>query len=262
VDATWVRDLLTVVLGVLTGFLSGTFGVGGAVISTPGIRALGAPAIIAIGTTLPSILPSAVSGTLRYRRENLIVWRAVAWTVPMGIVAAVMGALLSEVVPGDGHLLQLATAGLLGFSAWRMSQAPRSSIPGTGSAAESPAEGSGGRFAVVGILAGLLSGLLGIGGGVVMVPGFTQLTHMPVKRAIATSLVCVGLFSIPGMVTHAFLGNIDWRFALLLAVGVVPGARLGAAATIASDDRRVRLVVAGFLAVTSVVYAVGEIIAL
>lgn len=258
-DPSLLRDALTILLGFGAGFLSGTFGVGGAVISTPGIRALGAPALIAIGTTLPSILPSSISGTLRYRPEGLIVWPAVAWTVPIGIVAAVVGALLSEVVPGEGHLLQVATAGLLGVSAWRMSKAPRTEVDGPTGPAE---DDRGWRYASVGTVAGLLSGLLGIGGGVVIVPGFTQLTGMAVKRAIATSLVCVGLFSIPGMITHALLGNIDWRFALLLTLGVVPGARLGAAATIAADDRRVRLVVAAFLAVTAVIYALGEILAL
>jgi uncharacterized membrane protein YfcA len=261
VEPSLLRDVLTVMLGFVTGFLSGTFGVGGAVISTPGIRALGAPALVAIGTTLPSILPSAVAGSLRYGREHLILWRAVAWTVPAGLVAAVLGALSSERVPGDGHLLQLATAGLLGVSAWRMSRGPRAAGVDRieASAAETTAPV---LYAAVGAAAGMLSGLLGIGGGVVMVPGFTQLTGMTVKRAIATSLVCVGLFSIPGTITHALLGNIDWRFALLLTVGVVPGARMGAAATIASDDRRVRRIVAGFLALTAVVYAAGELIAL
>jgi hypothetical protein len=261
VDPSLLRDALTVALGFATGFLSGTFGVGGAVISTPGIRALGAPALVAIGTTLPSILPSSISGTLRYRREDLISWRAVAWTVPTGLVAAVLGALLSRVVPGEGHLLQLATAALLGVSAWRMSRGPRSEGDGADGTGSGPGAAPW-RFAAVGTVAGLLSGLLGIGGGVVMVPGFIQLTGLTVKRAIATSLVCVGLFSIPGTITHSLLGNIDWRFALLLTVGVVPGARFGAATTIAAEDRRVRLVVAGFLAVTAVIYAAGELVAL
>lgn len=280
-----LRDVLTAVSGVATGVLSGLFGVGGAVISTPAIRALGASAAVAVGTTLPSIIPGAASGTARYRREGLVDRRAVIATAPTGVVMAIVGALLADVVPGDGHLLMLLTAALLGFSAYRMArQVPAAAAAPAGSGepreplAESDAEVaepppgppsppsepgvSTIRFAAVGGLAGLLSGLLGIGGGVVMVPGFTQWAGMPVKRAIGTSLACVALFAVPGTITHAVLGNIDWRFALILAVGVIPGARLGAGLTIAADDRRLRIIVAAFLGLTAVLYGAGELAAL
>jgi uncharacterized membrane protein YfcA len=267
-----LRDVLTLLLGVATGVLSGAFGVGGAVVSTPGIRLLGADALIAIGTTLPSILPSAASGTARYAREQLVVWRAVVLTAPVGIAASVGGSLLSRVVPGDGHLLQVATALLLGLTAWRMGRGARVqptvpvSPPAEPVAADpdaATAEHLGaGAYAAVGLVAGLLSGLLGIGGGVVMVPGFNQIARMPLKQSIATSLVCVGLFAVPGTITHAAIDNIDWRFALILAVGVVPGARLGASAAIRATDHRLRVAVAGFLGVIAVVYAGGEFAAL
>lgn len=277
-----LRDGLTVLTGVATGALSGLFGVGGAVISTPAIRALGASALVAVGTTLPSIIPGAASGTARYVREHLIDWRAVAWTAPLGAIAAVAGSLLSRVVPGEGHLLMLLTAGLLGFSALRMYSGGRAAaetdgralepahpapesdaevlpaaVAGAASAAVAPA-----RFVAVGVVAGLLSGLLGVGGGIVMVPGFTQIARVPIKEAIATSLACVALFAVPGTVTHALLGNIDWRFALLLAVGVIPGARVGAGLTVRADDRRLRTVVAAFLGLTALLYAGGELVAL
>ena len=62
---------LTVAVGVISGVLSGMFGIGGAVVTTPAIRVLGATTFQAIGSTLPSILPSSISGSLRYRREQL-----------------------------------------------------------------------------------------------------------------------------------------------------------------------------------------------
>lgn len=120
-----LRDALTVALGVAAGVMSGVFGVGGAVVSTPGIRVLGASAVEAVGTTLPSIVPGAASGVLRYRREDLIDGRAVAATAPAGMAAAVAGAVLTRVVPGEGHALMLATAGLLAVSAMRTVAAPR-----------------------------------------------------------------------------------------------------------------------------------------
>jgi uncharacterized membrane protein YfcA len=246
------------VIGVATGVLSAAFGVGGAVISTPAIRLLGASALVAVGTTLPSILPSAATGTRRYSRAGLIQWRVVAWATPAGFVAAVGGSLLSEVVPGDGHWLMIFTAALLGFTSVRMAR-PRDLAA---RAEDEPARDRPTVLAAVGALAGLMSGLLGIGGGTVMVPGFTELAGLPVKTAIATSLACVGIFAVPSTVTHALLGDIDWRFALLLTLGVVPGARLGAALAIRATDRRMRVAVAAFLGFVAVLYAAGEIAAL
>ncbi|MBV9953430.1 MAG: sulfite exporter TauE/SafE family protein [Acidimicrobiia bacterium] len=265
-----LRDVLTLLAGVATGTMSGLFGVGGAVISTPAIRALGASATIAVGTTLPSIIPGAASGTARYVREQLIDFRIVTWTAPAGVVAAVVGSRLSKAVPGNGHVLMLMTAALLGFSAWRTYATGGRDEAGAESDSEAAdlalpvrdAGASNGRYLAIGTAAGLLSGLLGVGGGIVMVPAFTQLARVPLKTAIATSLACVAIFAIPGTITHAIQGDIDWRFALLLAVGVIPGARLGAALTVRADSQRLRVVVALFLGGTAILYAVGELLAL
>ncbi|TML93028.1 MAG: sulfite exporter TauE/SafE family protein [Actinobacteria bacterium] len=285
-----LRDALTLGVGLLTGVLSAAFGVGGAVLSTPGIRLLGASAFVAVGTTLPSILPSAISGTVRYARDDLIDWHVVQWTAPVGVVSAVLGSLASHAVPGNGHWLMVMTAFFLGLTAWRVR--PRAAVEPTasgqtddgrtragardradGDAAAADAVGpqlapgitygaaSPFACAAVGGAAGGLSGLLGVGGGIVMVPGFTEVLGMPIKRAIATSLACVGVFAVPGTITHAALGDIDWRFALLLAVAVVPGARLGAVIAIRADDRRLQSAVALFLGALAIGYGTAEIIA-
>ena len=289
-DAGPLRDLLTACAGVFTGALSGAFGVGGAVISTPAIRALGVPASLAVGTTLPSILPSAVAGALRYRREGLIDRQAVLLTVPVGLVAAVAGAVVSEVVPGEGHLLMLLTSVLLAVTSIRMARhepapagshgPPRVGGPSDGEAEAGPmvpvpaetgdpapaaphhGRGRAPAFAAVGAAAGLLSGLLGVGGGIVMVPGFTQVAGLSIKSAIATSLVCVAALALPGTVTHAVLGNIDWRAAAFLTLTVIPGSRLGVAATLKASDRALRTAVAGLLGVVAVLYAGGELASL
>jgi uncharacterized protein len=341
-EAGLVRDALTLLLGFATGVLSALFGIGGAIVSNPGLRALGAPPLVAVGTTLPSILPGAISGTLRYRREGLIDWHLVTPAAAAGLLAVVGGSLLSHVVPGDGHLLLLLIALLLAFTAWRTAVTPPAPTGGEEAAAraggvaggdgraadgdrgveggaggvdkrEHPVSGSatlplrgasqpevgfpradqpgaggtdppaaGGpdpppprtdpppparphpprrlrwRAAGIGVVAGLLSGLLGIGGGVVMVPAFTELLALRLKSAIATSLVCVGIFGVPATITHAFLGDIDWRLATLLTIGVIPGARVGASLTIRTAERRLRLAVGVFLALVALVYFVTE----
>jgi uncharacterized membrane protein YfcA len=114
-------------------------------------------------------------------------------------------------------------------------------------------------LAVVGVAAGMLSGLLGVGGGTILLPAFLQLLRMPTKEAVATSLACVGILALPSTITHAILGTIDWRFAVLLAAGVIPGARLGAALAIRAEARRLRLAVAAVLGVLAVVYGISEL---
>jgi uncharacterized membrane protein YfcA len=257
-----LRDALTVLAGVLTGALSAGFGVGGAVVSTPAIRLLGASAAVAIGTTLPSILPSAATGTAHYWRAGFIEWRMVAWTAPAGVAAAVGGAALSKVIPGEGHWLMVLTAVLLGFTAWRMARSEDEPPAPDEHSPPHHVDAPPLMLAGIGAVAGLLSGLLGVGGGIVMVPAFTELARSPVKVSIATSLACVGIFAVPGTITHGLYGDIDWRFAAWLAVGVVPGARLGARAAIRASDRRLRLTVAAFLGVIAVIYAAGELISL
>ncbi len=274
-DVGPLRDLVTGLLGVATGVLSGLFGVGGGVISQPGMRLLGMEPLLVIGTARPVISPGATSGARRYVREGLVRWEAVWATVPAGLLAAVLGGIAAEHVPGDGHLLQLATAGLLGLSAYRMANvpilrdeplaetdAPEAPVAPRGLRSRLPAQELLGRYITIGIVAGLLSGLLGIGGGVIMVPAFVQLARLDVKSAIATSLVCVGAFAVPGTITHVVLDHVEWRVVAALIVGVIPGARLGAALTIRANDRRLRVFVASFLGLTAVIYAAGELVAL
>ncbi|MEI8001530.1 MAG: sulfite exporter TauE/SafE family protein [Actinomycetes bacterium] len=265
--------VLALLVGVATGVLSGMFGVGGAMVSTPGIRALGATPLQAVGSTLPSVVPSSISGTIRYARAGLIRWDVFWWVAPTGIVASVGGALLTTVIPGNGHPLMLATAALVGFTAIRLGRPVRTvEVNLDPTAAGASASASAGaapaprtevwRLLVVGLAAGALSGLLGIGGGLLLVPVFVGTVRLPLKVALGTSLACVGVLAIPGTITHALLGHIDWSFAIPLAIGVVPGAQLGAMLAIRASDRALRISVAVVLGTIAVVYFAGELRAL
>lgn len=274
------QTILTLAAGFATGVLSGMFGVGGAVLSNPAIRALGATPLESVGSTLPSIIPSAISGSLRYRRERLIIGRVALWTSAVGLVASVGGALLAGTVPGNGHVLLVLIAGLLAFTAYRLARVPRPSPAPV--AARFPVEADlevssaseeersspwdrrteTWRLAAIGLAAGGLSGLLGIGGGVLMVPAFTGWVRLTIKEAVATSLVCVGVLAVPGTITHAVLGNVDWAFAIPLAIAVIPGAQLGAHLAIRASARSLRLAVAIVLGLIAVAYATGEILVL
>lgn len=79
----------------------------------------------------------------------------------------------------------------------------------------------------IGVTAGFLSGLFGVGGGVLIVPALMLLLGMPQKLASGTSLVAVAPLSIGGMLAYAAAGHIDWVAALVIAAGAVAGGAIG-----------------------------------
>ena len=160
----------------------------------------------------------------------------------------------------------IATAGLVGLTAYRTAKQPLVSAPVVAvdhrpDPAPAPIHGWW-RYAVIGSAAGALSGLLGVGGGILMIPAFQGWLRMGLKETIATSLACVGLLAIPGTITHTLKHHIDWTFALPLCVGVVPGAQIGAHLAIKAADRSLRRTIGIVLGTVAVVYAAAELVAL
>lgn len=288
--------LLTLVVGFAAGVLSALLGVGGAVVTTPAVRLLGATPIEAVGSTVPAILPGAISGTLRYAREGLVDWRAALGLAVPGALTALIGALVSGLV--DATWLMLATAGLM---LWSGITVVRSGQPGAGHngagrdgagpvpsdddpidellsgfessetdlafVEEGDASAGAPRRSLallvpLGAASGFVAGLLGVGGGIVMVPMLTGPLRIPMRSAVASSLVAVAIFSVPALAGHVALGHVDWAFAIPLAVGVVPGARVGARITIGASDRSVRRWFGILVVVLAVVYGVAEASAL
>ena len=240
-------------IGLAAGVLSGLFGVGGGIVMTPGVQVLlGAPPIVALATPLPAIFPTALAGAFTYRRGGEVDMRVAAWLAGPGLVGAAAGALLTEWV--NTSLLLLATASLLAWQAVRILGEARRPTE------QRDSEASAALLAVAGAGAGLVSGLLGVGGGIVIVPFLAGWLGMPLKRALGTSLLAIVALVVPGTIVHAALGNIDPGIFAALTVGAVPGARLGAGVALGARERTLRLAVAGFLLVTAVAYAAAQLV--
>jgi uncharacterized membrane protein YfcA len=253
--APLVVVLAAVGVGVVSGVLAGMLGVGGAVVSTPAVRVLGATPIEAVGTTVPAILPGAVVGVWRYHRAGMVDWRVGLWCGAAGSLAAVAGALVAESL-AEPRWLMVATAALMALSGWSVARGGRRSRPDEEQAAAVPVAG---WLVVVGAVAGFVAGLLGVGGGIVLLPAFTSLLGLSVRRAVPASLVAVAILSVPALTTHAINGNIDWALAAPLMVGVLPGARLGSRFTLAASERTVRLAFGVVIGILAVVYGLTEL---
>jgi uncharacterized membrane protein YfcA len=247
-----VRAILGILSGFASGLIAGAFGVGGAILTTPAAQVLlDAPPIVAVGTPLPVIFPTTVSGSVAYQRAGQIDWRAVRWLAPPGLAFAAVGALTTRAV--NPHALLLATAVLIAWQAIRVGRGSDRRL-----ASKPRSEPNGWALAATGSVAGFASGLLGIGGGVVMVPVMHGMLGMPLKRTLGTSLVAIAFMVVPGTIVHAALGHIDWEIALWLTIGVIPGAVVGSRWTIRAEERTLRLAVGGFLIAVAAAYGVLE----
>jgi uncharacterized membrane protein YfcA len=249
-----VHTVVAALIGFASGLASGAFGIGGALLTTPGIRwALDAPPLIAVGTTLPVIVPTAITGAWAYTRGGFVDRRFAATAAIAGGAFAVLGALATTLIPGE--ILLVCTAATILFLSLRM-------LPAGGVLDTPRFRPSLPLFAVVGATSGLMAGLLGVGGGVILVPVLTVVLRFPLKTALGTSLAVVAAQAVPGTIVHALLGHIDWRIAAGLAIGVIPGARIGSKWAIAASDKRLRLVVAVAMGALALVFGATELRAL
>jgi uncharacterized membrane protein YfcA len=248
-------------IGLVSGMLSGAFGIGGGIITTPAIRLLlGAPALIAVGTPLPVIVPGALTGAVSYTRAGLADVRSGLLMAAAGVPLTVFGAWLASRL--GGTVVLLGTAVLIIWAAADMlvqAASKRDGASAPGDDGDQAARPRGVVLAGIGALTGLYSGFLGLGGGFVIVPLLTRWLRFPIKRALGTSLVTVTILAVPGTITHALLGNIDWSIALGLVVGVVPGALIGARFSIGAQDRHIRVAFAVMLIIVALWLGVSEI---
>ena len=111
----------------------------------------------------------------------------------------------------------------------------------------------------IGLVTGVASGYVGLGGGFLMVPLMLAWLNIPMKLASGTSLLAIMLLAIPGAITQGVLGNIDYLAGIATAVGTIPGAYLGARLVSRVPERTLRLVFAVFLAVGAVLLVVKEL---
>lgn len=268
---------LTILIGFSGAVLAGMFGIGGAGLTTLALRVvLGAPAAIALGTPLPVVIPTALVGSLTYYRNGLLDLRLAGWCSLGGVAGSVGGAMLTKVL--DLRYLMLLTGAIVLYLAGMMIYRgvtghvqPDVAVeddtvlsPADGGA-ETPAAGGATRqsallYVAVGLAGGFFSGLLGIGGGIVMVPAFLYVLRVPIKRAFGTSLAVITIIAIPGTIVHSVLGHISWSLFLYLIIGVIPGAYLGAKLAIKAREPFLYMGFGIMVAVFGVTFIVNEII--
>lgn len=284
--------LAAIACGLIIGVFSGMLGIGGGTVMVPLLRlGFGLPAICSTATSLFTIIPTSITGFVTHIRNRTCVPK-------LGVVAGIAGAFVSPLGvllanASPAWLVMLVMALIMGYSAWKMFRKAFAAPQGVGTIANikkalaersqraglSPAEKKAARAAhlvemdallpklsgidllkgaLFGLIAGLASGYVGVGGGFIMVPLFISFLGISMKQASGTSLIAILILAIPGTITQGMLGNIDYGIGLAMACGSIPGAFLGATLVNYIPERRLRFVFGGFLVLGAILLAANE----
>jgi len=229
-------SLLGLGLGAVVGLILALAGAGGGILAVPllvfgmhlSIMQAAPVGLIAVGA-------SSAFGAVLGLREGLVRYRAAAVIGITGMVLAPLGVRLARLIPNAP--LMVAFSFVLAWVAWRMfnqSRRANTGQPESGHAQVqlpcvlNPSEGRliwtmpcAWALAGTGAVSGILSGLLGVGGGFVIVPSLNRYTNLAMRSIFATSLAVIALVSVGGIAAAAWQGSIVWDIAAPFAIGAI-----------------------------------------
>ncbi len=246
--------LLLLALGGSIGFLSGLFGVGGGFLLTPLLIMMGVPAPVAVGSGANQVLGASVSGMLAHWRRGTVDVRMGVILLIGGLIGSTAGVYLFawlrslgqvELAINLSYVLLLGVIGALmliesarALLKRRAPMTPRHKLHSHGLLHRLPFKMRFPRSrlyisvippALVGVMVGVLSAVMGVGGGFIMVPAMIYLLQMPAEVVVGTSLFQIVFVTANVTFMQATTNqSVDVMLSLLLLVGGVLGAQWGA----------------------------------
>ena len=250
-----VNILLIVLLGMLVGGLSGLFGVGGGFLMTPLLIFLGIPPAVAVGTEAPHVLASSVSGVIAHWRRKNVDFKMGFFLMIGGVVGSTVGVNLFKILRIFGQIdiviqmLFLIFLGFIGFSmAFESAKTTITKYRTTSSIRTKLHQHSwihGLPFKlrfhrsklyisaippiIIGFFVGVLSAMMGVGGGFIIIPAMVYLLGMSTNVVVGTSLFQIIFVTANSTFFQSYLNQtVDIVLASLMIVGGVIGAQIGA----------------------------------
>jgi uncharacterized membrane protein YfcA len=225
------RLLRAGLLGLAAGFLSGLFGVGGGILIVPAlVLFMHMDQRLAHGTSLAAVLPIAASGTIGFALEDSVDWPVVAALTAGAVLGALVGTHWLHVLPT--HVLAYSFGALLLASALRL---VLDNSEATGRADLTVLMVAG--LVLLGLLSGTLAGLLGVGGGVVMVPAMIILFAIPGAVAKGTSLAVIIPTAIMATTRNVKKRNAELPVAALVGVAGIVSAYGASKISVGLDEQ-------------------------
>jgi uncharacterized protein len=279
-----VNGLVIVALGALTGILSGMFGVGGGFLTTPLMIFYGIPPTVAAASAASQVTGASVSGVFAHTRRGGVDFQMGAVLVAGGLLGTGIGAVLFRLLQELGQidvvinllyvLLLGGIGGVMARESWAALQAQKSGMPLPARkrrhhpmVANLPLRWRFYRSGLyisplapllLGVFTGMLTMLMGIGGGFVLVPAMLYILGMSANVVVGTSLFQILFVTMATTMMHAVTTRaVDILLALLLLIGSVSGAQIGAQLAQRLPAERLRFALAAIVLVVALRMALG-----
>ena len=282
-----VNGLVIVLLGALTGVLSGIFGVGGGFLTTPLLIFYGVPPTVAAASAATQVTGASVSGVLAHSRRNGVDYQMGAVLVTGGLVGSVLGAGLFNLLTAWGQIdtvINILYVLLLGTIGSLMLRETIQTMRAAGAGGGKPRAAKRRHHPLVsslplrwrfyrsglyisplaplllGVVVGILTMLMGVGGGFILVPAMLYILGMSAGVVVGTSLFNILFVTMAATMVHALTTKaVDVVLAAILLVGSVTGAQYGAkiAAIVKPELLRLFLAVIVLAIALTMAYGLG-----
>lgn len=290
--------VLPALVGVGIGILSGLLGIGGGTVMVPIFRlAFDMSPVMSTATSLFTIIPTSVSGAVSHIRHKTCIPSLGIAAGLGGAITSPLGVWLAQISPAWMIMLAAAliigwsafkmlskafkmknaspvAAESLQAAAIQVETAPDKSVDSATTTATTTATASSGPAgpspsskltrkqllvgAAIGLVAGVASGYVGVGGGFIMVPMMLSLVGISMRQASGTSLIAVMILAVPGVIEQALLGNINYAAGIAIAIGSIPGAVVGARLVRVVPERMLRFIFGCFLLLAAALLVLNE----
>lgn len=266
-----VEVLIIFLVSILAGFVGALFGLGGGILIIPFLTLVeGIPLPLAVGASLVSVVATSSSSAATYVRDHLTNIRLGMFLEIGAVAGAITGAFVSLYLPA--YILFIVFGVLLLYAAGVMIRAHRVDFPsGVSSDTTAKSLSLASEFTdnsinqtikyevqrthltvFITYFAGISSGLLGVGGGIINVPTMNLISKLPIKVASATSNFMIGVTAAASSTVYLLRGDVNPLLAAPLIIGVSAGAILGTRVLKRTPPLRVKIAFGILLALVSI----------
>ena len=278
-----INFFILMCLGLVVGFLSGMFGVGGGFLMTPMLILMGIPPAVAVASEANHILAASVSGFLAHMRRANVDFLMGFVLLVGGVIGSIIGVFLLKYLLSIGQekvFISLSYITILVFVGfWMLAESVNSlnkQSKGTRNKLHEHIWLHGLPFKIkfrkshlyisilppifIGLLVGILSSIMGVGGGFILIPAMIYILGMPTQVVIGTSLLQIVFVTTVSTIMHSYINQtVDVVLSSLLLIGAVIGAQIGTRTMVLLRGEQIRFLLAVIIIIVAIVL-IGEIL--